>query len=206
MNFYKDTKPWQLDGKVLPVVENNDHLGLVVSGIDEEQKNVDQNIQQCRSSLFGLLGPAFAYKCLLSPTVQVHLWRTYCLPVLFSGLCALPIRPANLKALDLFHNKTLRGFLKLSQSSPIPSLYFLLGELPVEARIHSMTLTLFHNIWSSPDTTIHHLVKYILKMCNTNSTTWTNHLQILCLKYGLPSPLEGVAWSKKTRKNLENPG
>jgi hypothetical protein len=34
----------------------------------EEQKNVDQNIQQCRDSIFGLLGAGFALKCQLSPT------------------------------------------------------------------------------------------------------------------------------------------
>ena len=33
------------------------------------------------------------------------------------------------------------------------------------------------------------MVEYILTMCNSNSTTWSNHIQLLCLKYGLPSPL-----------------
>ena len=204
MSFYKDTKPWQLNGETVTVVDNNEHLGLVVSGLDEEQKNVDQNILQCRKSLFGLLGPAYSYKCQLSPVVQVHLWRTYNLPVLTSGLSALPVRPSNIKALTIFHNKTLRGFLKLSSSSPIPSLHFLLGELPMEAHIHIDTLTLFHNVWANPDSTVHALVKYILKMCSSNSTTWSNHIQILCQKYDLPSPLalmeNGALWSKSTWK------
>ena len=26
-------------------------------------------------------------------------------------------------------------------------------------------------------------------MCNSNSLTWSNHIQLLCMKYGLPSPL-----------------
>ena len=37
-------------------------------------------------------------------------------------------------------------------------------------------------------------------MCDSASTTWSNHLQLLCLKYGLPSPLSlmlvGPSWSK----------
>ena len=53
-----------------------------------------KNIHECRKSLFGLLGPAYAYKCLLPPIVQAHLWRTYNLPILRSGLASLPIRPA----------------------------------------------------------------------------------------------------------------
>ena len=206
MNFYKETHPWQLNGETVSVVDTNEHLGLVVSGLDEEQKNSDQNIQKCRNSLFGLLGPAYSYKCLLPPVVLIHLWRTYNLPVLLSGLSALPVRPTNIKTLEIFHKKTLRGFLKLSNSSPIAGLYFLLGELPMEAQVHISTLSLFHNIWASPDTTVHHLVKYILKMCSTTSTTWSNHIQLLCQKYGLPSPLflmeQGAAWPKSRWKSL----
>ena len=201
MAFYKETCPWTLNGEKVKVVENNEHLGLIVSGSDEEQKNVDDNIINCRNSVFALLGPAFAFKCLLSPLVQIHLWRTYNLPVLVSGLAALPIRPSNMTSLNIFQNKVMRGFLKLSNSSPVPSLYFLLGELPAEGIVHIRTLTIFHNIWSNPDTTVYKMVKYILTMCGSSSTTWSNHLQLLCLKYGLPSPLllmqSGPSWSKE---------
>ena len=200
MEFYKETSPWTLNGERVNVVDNNEHLGLVVSGSEEEQKNVDANIISCRNSLFSLLGPAFAFKCLLSPLVQVHLWRTYSLPALISGLAALPIRPTHMKSMSIFQNKILRGFLKLSPSSPVPSLYFLLGELPAEGTLHIRTLSLFHNIWSNTDTTVCKMVEYILTMCSSNSTTWSNHIQLLCLKYGLPSPLSllqgGTLWTK----------
>ena len=189
MAFYKDTKPWSLNGEKISVVDSNEHLGLIVAGADEEQKNVDENITKCRSSLFTLLGPAFAYKCLLSPTVQLHIWRTCSLPVLLSGLPALPIRPSVAKSLQLFHNKIMRGVLKLSKSSPIPALHFLLGELPVEGVLHIRTLCLLQNIWSNPSLTIFSMVTYILKMCDRNSSTWSHHVQLLCQQYGLPSPL-----------------
>ena len=152
MAFYKETTPWKLDGQRVPVVDANDHLGLVVAGLDEEQRNVDKNISKCRASLLKLLGPAFAFKCLLSPVLQLHLWRTCCLPVLLSGLPALPVRPAQTKSLQLFHNKVMRGFLKLSKSSPIPALHFLLGELPA-------ALSLLHNISSNQSYTVNALVK-----------------------------------------------
>ena len=111
MNFYKETKPWTLNHEKISVVEDNDHLGLIVSGRCEEQKNVDANILKCRNSLFAMLGPAFAYKCLLSPSVQAHLWRTYNLPVLTSGLSALPIRAVNMRTLSSFHNKIHSPYL-----------------------------------------------------------------------------------------------
>ena len=134
------------------MVECIEHLGMLVSGVNEEQKNVDSNITSCRTSLFGLLGPALSYKCKLSPEVQIHLWRTYSLPVLLSGLSALPIRPADMTVLKVFQNKILRGFLKLSMSSSIPGLYFLCGELPIEAKLHIDLLNLFHNIWCQEKT------------------------------------------------------
>ena len=123
MAYYQDISPWTINGKRIKVVDDNEHLGLVVSGLNEEQKNVDNKITQCRSSLFALLGPTLSYKCKLSPHVQLHLWRTYSLPVLRSGLSVLPIRPSVLKSLQIFQNKILRGFLKQNKlSSPQPLL------------------------------------------------------------------------------------
>ena len=190
MEFYKNTTPWHLNGEVIQVAEENDHLGLIVSGLNEEQKNVDENLQKCRASLFSLMGPSYSFQCMLSPIVKVHLWNTYNLPILLSGLSALPIRPAQVKSLTLFQNKVFRGFLKLSQSSPTPSIYFLLGELPVEGKLHISALTLFHNIWTSPSTTLYGIAKYILMMCPESSLTWCNHIKLLCKKYSLPSPLQ----------------
>ena len=144
-------------------------------------------------------GPAFAYKCLLPPTVKIHLWHIYNLSVLRSGLAALPIRPANIKSISTFQNKIIRGFLHLSESSPTPALYFLLGELPIEAQLHMDVLSLFYNIWANPDTTVFKLVQYILKMSSNESTTWAVHVRLLCLQYGLPDPLHllsDLAWPK----------
>jgi hypothetical protein len=206
MAFYRDTRPWILNGERVKVVENNEHLGLIVSGIEEEQKNIDENIIKCRNSLFALLGPAFAYKCLLSPLVQIHLWRTYHIPVLVSGLSAQPIRPTTIKPMAVFQNKIMRGILKLSNTSPIPAIYFLLGELPVEGILHINTLSIFHTIRSNSDTTVSKIIMYILMMCKSNSTTWSNHLQLLCQKYSLPSPLallqSGSLWTKQAWNTL----
>ena len=72
MAYYKDVNPWTLDGNRVRVVDSYGHLGLVVSGLEEEQKNVDKNIVKCRNSIFALLGPAFSFNCLLSPVVGEH--------------------------------------------------------------------------------------------------------------------------------------
>ena len=134
----------------------------------KNRKNVDKNIADCRKSLFSLLGPFLSVKCKISPLAQLHLWRIYSLPVLKSGLSALPIRPSAMKSLSLFHRKILRGFIKLSKSSPTPCLYFLMGELPVEARLHIDTLTLFHSASSNPETKLRNVMQYIPMMSQDN--------------------------------------
>ena len=159
MDYYQDISPWTLNGDTVAVVENNEHLGLIVSGNHEEQKNIDLKIQDCRNSLLGLLGPAYAYKCLLPPTVKIHLWHTYNLPVLRSVLNSIPIRPAQTKPISTFHNKILRGFLHLSQASPIPALYFLLGELPIDYRGQ---VTFGHNVF---------ILQYLVKPKHNNLQT-----------------------------------
>ena len=46
----------------------------MVSGIDEEIKNVDKNINAARDTLFGFLVNIFSYKLKLSQAVQYHTW------------------------------------------------------------------------------------------------------------------------------------
>ena len=51
MSYYQDINIWSLDGNKLAVTEDNDHLGLIVSGIEEEMKNVDKCIDSARKIL-----------------------------------------------------------------------------------------------------------------------------------------------------------
>ena len=76
--FYKDTTPWTMGGEEhIRVTEDNEHLGQVVSGTNQIEKNVDLRLTKGRGSLLKLLGPDFAYKCLISPVVKLHLYRTF---------------------------------------------------------------------------------------------------------------------------------
>ena len=161
--YYKEIQPWKMDNLPVSVIENNDHIGLIVSGHEEESKNVDQRIKKARGALFKLLGPAYSAKCLISPAVEIHLFNTYICPIARSGLAAMALRPTHLKPLTAFHKKILRGFLHLSDRSPIQSLYFLTGELSIEARIRRDIFFVFYSICHNPHTKIHSIVKYLLE-------------------------------------------
>ena len=73
MQYYKDTQIWSLYGQRLVVADDNEHLGLLVSGMDEEIKNIDKNIESARKTMFSLMGQTLSYGCKLSPSVQYHI-------------------------------------------------------------------------------------------------------------------------------------
>ena len=52
MDFYRDINLWTLYGHTLNVTEDNDHLGLIVSGVDEVSKNVEKSVRSARGMLF----------------------------------------------------------------------------------------------------------------------------------------------------------
>ena len=189
--FYKDTTPWTMGGELIKVVEDNEHLGQVVSGSNQIVKNIDLRLKKGRGSLFSLLGPAFAFKCLLSPVVKLHLYRTFACPRLRSGLSSFAFRKTALEPLSIFQRKTLRSILKLSRSSNIPAIHFLTGELPIEGKIHRDVFSLFFSIWNNPNTKIYQIVKCLLEMSTENSRTWSIFLRTLSNSiHGLGDPLK----------------
>ena len=185
--FYCDTTPWTMDGVSIEVVEDNDHLGQIVSGSKQVIKNIDN--RKGRGSLFKLLGPAFSFKCPMSPVVKLHLYRMYVCPIIRSGLSSFTLRQPALQPLSIFQRKTLRSILKLSQRSAIPALHFLTGELPIEGKIHRDVFSLFYSVWTNPQTKIYEIVKYLLKESTDNSRTWSIFIKQLSSKYGLSDPL-----------------
>ena len=44
--YFAELAPWHLDGQTVQVTEDNDHLGQIVSGVDQEMKNVDLRIKK----------------------------------------------------------------------------------------------------------------------------------------------------------------
>ena len=145
------------------------------------------------------MGNIFSYKCKISPVVQYNVWLIYIKPVLRSGLSALPIRPPVIKTMTVFHHKVLRAILKLSPYSPVAPLYFLLGELPMEATLHLDVLALFWNIWVNPQTKAFEVLSYLLKMADSSSLTWSAHVRLLFQQYNLPDPLvllSSAPWPK----------
>ena len=111
MDYFKDISPWKMNNETIEVVDNNEHLGQIVSGKRQEEKNVDKNLDKGRRSLFSLLGAGFSSKFFFSPLLKLHIFRTYTCPILRSGLSSFSLRTAQLEPLALFQRKTLKSIL-----------------------------------------------------------------------------------------------
>ena len=110
IDYYCDTKPWTMDSQSIAVVENNEHLGQIVRGQSQQEKNIESRIKKSQNSLFALLGPAFSFICLLSPVVKLHLYRTFVCPVLRSGLSSLVVRNTRISPLSIFKGRFWRVY------------------------------------------------------------------------------------------------
>ena len=139
--------------------------------------NIDLIMSKARNNIFGMLGAAFSYKCLLSPVLKVHLFRTYTCPILQSCLSCFSLRTNMLEPLAIFHRKTLKGILNLSKYATTPAIHFLLGELPIEGKLHCDVFSLFFCIWRNPDSKIYSIMKYLLETSDENSRTWAVQIQ-----------------------------
>ena len=137
-----------------------------------------------------MLGTAFSQKCYLSPVLKIHIYRTFTSPIIRSGLSSFAFSSSQLAPLALFHRKTLKSFLNLSKSAPTPAVHFILGELPIEGRIHRDMFSLFYSVWSNPNSKIYLVVKYLLSNAPENSRTWSAHIKYLSNKYKMWDPVD----------------
>ena len=73
------------------------------------------------------------------------------------------------------------------KTAPTPAIHFLLGELPMEGKVHSDMFSLFFSVWSNPDSKIYEILKYLLFTSPDNSRTWAINLKHIM--YGMEDPL-----------------
>ena len=154
--------------------------------------------------MFSLLGFSFAENCHMSSCVKLHIMRTYILPMLKSDLSTFPLRDNNMLSLDVFHRKLLKSSLRLSQSAPSVAIYFLTAELPFKAQLHKEMFSLFYSVSSNPDTKIHEIVKYLLKVSPENSCSWTVHMRHLCRLYKIDDPSEMLSMKPPSRQAFKD--
>ena len=82
-------------------------------------------------------------------------------------------------------------------------MYFLLGELPIEAQIHRDVFSLFYNVWINPNSKISQIIKYLLQNSPEKSKTWSIFVRNLAVKYDLTDPLECLNSNAPSKANYK---
>ena len=119
-------------------------------------------LEKSRKAIFSLLGPAYVYKCLVSPAVKLYLYKTFINPIMKSGLSSFALRTTQIEPLAIMQRKILKSCLQLNKYAATSAIYFISSELPIEGQLHQDAFSLFYSLWTNPNTKVHDLVKYLL--------------------------------------------
>ena len=82
---YLGDEEWVLGDKIMPVVENTTHMGILRSSSKHEVHAVEHTIQKVRRTAYDLMGAGLLGENGLDPESSISLLNTYVFPVLFCG-------------------------------------------------------------------------------------------------------------------------
>ena len=193
--YWKATLPITMSGRPVPFVEEAEHVGVLRSTTPGSMPTVLARISAHTRALHGVLFAGLARRHHGNPTASLRVHLLYGIPVLLSGLAALVLANHELDVLDLHHKVTLERLLKLYPNTPAPVVYFLSGSLPARALLHSRQLCLLAMIARlGSRSPLYRYGVHILSSqpppVRTASKIWFLQVRAICLRYGLPDPLQ----------------
>ena len=184
--------------------EEAEHLGIIRSSSCSNMANIMSRLSSYKKQLHSLLPAGLALHHHANPAACLRVERLYAMPVLLSGLAALVLTKAELKAVYDCHKNTLSRLMKLHDKTPDCVVFLLAGSLPATALLHLRQLSLFHMICHLEGNILQVLAKEILVEARTSSKSWFLELRNLCVQYELPHPLHLLEnpYPKKIFKKL----
>ena len=190
--LWKDVSPWSIGENTLPVVDCTTHLGIRrdASSPNPVSEQISERVCTGRRTAYALMGAGLHGLNGLHPLVSLHIYKTYVVPRIISGLESVVISPKDLQKLEVFHRGFLKQIKNLPASTASSAIFILTGTISMEAEIHRNQITLFGSIARSNDTTIKKLAKKQLAAKDLPKNSWFKNLCHLHQKYELPSPAE----------------
>ena len=127
---------------------------------------------------------------MLSPLVKIHLFRTFTCPIIRSGLYSFAQGiPTDISHFPFPLKSSEVHSPSQPKCTPTPAFNFLLGELPMEGRIHRDMFSLLYGVWCNPDTKIPQIVKYLPQNSSDSRGTWVINLRQIYKIYLVEDPL-----------------
>ena len=172
----------------VPEVDGLTHLGILRNSNDLVPNTlIDERISLANRTAYSLMGAGLHGKNGLPPGICLHIYHTYVLPRMLYGLEALPLKPNQIVSMEKTHRKFLRCFQSLPIRVAIPSIYLLLGEITLEARLHIRILVFLQSILADSHSLIYRLAVRSIFSKDPSSRSWFLYVAKLLEKYDLPN-------------------
>jgi len=126
----------------------------------------------------------------VNPAANLRIHTLYAVPILYSGVASLVLKPKEFHTLANHYKTTLQQLQRLHEKTPRGVVYLLAGCLPPEALLHMKQLSLFSMICRKPDDPLHRHGQHILTNCSQKSKSWFYQVKDILTQYGLNDPLQ----------------
>ena len=211
-NIVNTTEPITMNGKEMKTVESAMHLGIhrTKTISKNSELNVEENLKKARRVVYSLMSSGMHGHNGLDPETNLHLVKTYVLPVLLYGLeLVLPCKTL-INKLETYQKKMLKQILSLPTSTADVAIYVISGFLPVEGQIDKKILTLLNNVARQDNTSVEKEIAIRqLTIKNEKSNSWFVHARKIFLKYELGdihehlvNPPEKNPWKATVNKTV----
>ena len=188
IKYCRLVSPLQLGSTNLEFVDVAEHVGIMRSP-SGNLAHIQQRIASHKGSLGSILYAGMSRHHRANPLSSLRAEKTFCSPVLFSGVAALILSRTEKDTLVSYVKKTIENLLKLHPKTPEPFVFLVSGSLPGEAILHLRQLSLFLMVCRLPGNILHAVALQEL-LSPTSEKTWFGQIEQICYQYALPHPLQ----------------
>ena len=160
---------WRLNDVRLRNVETMEILGNVFNSKGNNTSHVDNRLNKCRQSFYGLNSLGMSYPG-AAPEVQAHLYKSICQPVLTYGMECMSYSKDQFRRMESTQGRLIKQCLGLSKSSHNTAMLKALNIDKVQNIVNRNVLNLYHRIFriESPARSI---MQFLLARYITYGTT-----------------------------------
>ena len=179
--------PINIQGKSIPFTNLAEHVGILRS-TDSNRPTLIARFAAHKRALSAVLHTGLALGHRANPISGLKVHQLYAVPVLLSGLAALPLSSSDIDMVEKHYCETLRSLLRLLPKTPRSVVYFLAGSLPGCALVHQRQLMLFGMISRLKSDILHQHASNIYESRLISKKSWFHTIRALCVMYDLPHP------------------
>jgi hypothetical protein len=183
-----------VDGEDIHPSTQASHVG-VVRFVDGNGPNIVARLSSHRKAVYGLISTGLGKGHRANPAACLRVEAVYGVPVLLSGLASLVLSTKEENMIGQHYKVHLQRLLRLHQATPAPVVFMLAGCLPLPAQLHLRMFSMFGQLCRlrDGDNILAIRARDVFSSALPSSKSWFWKIRQLCLKYGLPHPLEWLS-------------